>query len=195
MSGPEGEHGAGRTGRGPTSFSLHDPERVFAALDLKNGDVFVDLGCGPGDYSLHASGLVGREGAVYALDKWKTMLDRLNLKASDRGAGNILPVAADITRPLPLRSGGADICFMAMVMHALNLPKSGDGLFREMRRVLKPGGRAAILNFKKEDRTFGPTKNECFSPGEVEDIMMPQGFTRKSLIGLGHAYLIQFGLG
>ncbi|MDD3717779.1 MAG: methyltransferase domain-containing protein [Actinomycetota bacterium] len=80
---------------------MHDPELIFGALGIEKGDSFLDLGCGPGDYALRASSIVGETGVVYALDCWPDMIDALLEKIAARGIGNIEAKVADITRPLP----------------------------------------------------------------------------------------------
>jgi ubiquinone/menaquinone biosynthesis C-methylase UbiE len=65
-------HGAGKS-----SFSLLDHNRLFDQLALKKGSTFVDLACGPGDYAMAASGIVGDKGLVYAVDIWEEAIATL----------------------------------------------------------------------------------------------------------------------
>lgn len=60
-----------------SSYWMRDPDFVYDEIGLKNGDFFLDLGWGAGNYSLRASMIVGDGGIVYALDKWKYLLDDL----------------------------------------------------------------------------------------------------------------------
>ena len=145
----------GHRGRGPSSFWMHDPDRVFAALDLKAGDCFIDIGCGPGDYSLEASRRVGNTGQVYAVDRDQRMATALADKAAAEGATNIKAMTADITVSLPFEDHHADVAFMATMLHTINLKEHGTTLFKEIRRVLKPGGRLAVIECKKEDQPWG----------------------------------------
>ncbi len=62
-----------------SSFRMHDSKAVFDMLALKQGDCFLDLGCGPGDYSLEASVIVGDTGTVYALDSSNRMVETLGI--------------------------------------------------------------------------------------------------------------------
>ena len=102
-------------------------------------------------------------------------------------------MTADIAAaPLPIEGDSIDVCFVATVLHALDLAKDGDTLFNEIRRVLKPGGRVVIIECKKEDMLFGPPLHMRLSTEELEDSMTPYGFERTSLVDLGYNYMIQF---
>ena len=171
---------------------MQDPEIIFRDLQLKHGDCFVDLGCGPGDYSLHASRLIGDAGRVYALDRFQSTVEALTVEAASQGCGNVTVLVADLARPLPLEDGRADVCFMATVLHALNVVAVGPVLFPEIIRVLKPGGSLAVVECKKEDRPWGPPKHVRLSPKQVEAMVGPYGFERVGLVDLGKNYLVRF---
>jgi len=188
------DNGHHRGGHGPSSFRMHDPEVVFSELNLQDGDCFLDLGCGPGDYSMRAATFIGDSGTVYALDKWRTMVEDLGRLAEDHGFKNIRPMTADITGPLPLEDHGIDVCLMATVLHIINRPNDRKILFEEIRRVLKPKGRLAIIECKKEDQNFGPPKHIRLSPEQVEEAIIKYGFERRSYADLGYNYIIQFGV-
>lgn len=150
------------------------------------------MGCGPGEYSIHAAGMVGNSGVVYALEKWAYMIAGLKEEADDRGIGNIKPITADITDPLPINDQSIDVCFLSTVLHIFKLSKIEKTLFTEIRRILKPGGRVAVIECKKEDRPSGPPKHMRLSPEELEASIIKYGFKKVGLKDLGYNYLIQF---
>ena len=180
---------------GTSSFWVHDPELVLNALDLKAGDVFLDLGCGPGDYAIEASRIVGNSGFVYALDKWQYLVDSLRKEADSKGLKNIKAVVSDITGPLPIKDGCVDVCLMATVLHIPAVARRMRAVFSEVRRVLKTSGRLVIIECKKEDMPFGPPKNMRVSPEELENAISECGFEKVSLVDLGYNYMIQFCIG
>jgi len=184
--------GHGRLRRGPSSFWMHDPKVVFAELSLKPGDHFLDLGCGPGEYSIYAARLVGDLGMVYALEKWAYMIDGLAQEAAAQGLLNLKPMTADITEPLPIKDKSIDVCLLSTVLHIFDLSKIEKTLFNEIRRVLKPDGRVVIIECKKEDQSFGPPKHMRLSPQEVETSIAKYGFKKLSLTDLGYNYMVQF---
>lgn len=179
-----------RCGHG--SFWMHDPDLIFRELKLKAGDFFLDMGCGPGDYSILASKIIGNSGIVYALDKWQDLIDNLAEKASLEGIKNIRGMVSDITRPLPLEKSCIDVYFLSTVLHSLDLVKDSNMIFSEIHRVLKPDGRLAIIECKKEEMSFGPPLHMRLSPEELENLIEKYGFEKINLVDLGYNYMIQF---
>ena len=184
--------GENRHKKGKSSFWMQDPELVFGELNLKEGDYFLDLGCGPGDYSIRASQLIGNSGMVCALDRNHDAIVDLRDKAVSVGSKNIKAEVCDIAGPLPVKDSSVDICFISTVLHSLNLADVEKALFGEIKRVLKPDGRVAIIECKKEVQPFGPPIGMRISPEELEGTITKYGFERISLGDLGYNYLIQF---
>jgi len=179
---------------GASSFWMHDPEVVFEGLALKEGDCFLDMGCGRGDYAIRASKIVGNAGRVYALDKWQPLVDGLKKEAALRGLENLRAIACDITQPLPIEDGCVDTCLLSTVLHIFNLSKIGERLFNEIGRALRPGGCVAVIECKKEYQAFGPPKHMRLSPEEIERVLSPYGFERVDLTDLGYNYMIRFAV-
>ena len=191
----EHEHGGiERQKQGVSSFALHDSELAFRELKLKKGDSFLDIGCGPGDYSVRASKIVGSSGTVYALDRWKELIDKLKERADSQGLKNIRALVSDITCSLPVEDSSIDVCFIATVLHGFDFARDGQTLFSEIRRVLKPDGRVAVVEFKKEETGFGPPIDIRLSPKDVEELLTPCGFQKRGVTDLGCSYMIQFDM-
>jgi len=171
---------------------MQDPMLVFGELNLQRGNCFLDLGCGPGDYSIRASELIGASGTVYALDKNQDAIVDLKDRIISGGLKNIEAEVCDIAGPLPIKDGCVDICFISTVLHSLILADVERNLFSEIRRVLKPTGRVAIIECKKEVQPCGPPVDMRISPEELEGKITQYGFERTSLGDLGYNYLIQF---
>lgn len=177
-------------GGGPTSYDLHDSDQVFSILNLQKDDVFVDIGCGRGDYSLRAAQIVGPGGIVCALDYWSTYAEQLKKRAAEHDLTNLVPLAADIRKGLPLPDGLASLCLLSTILHATTLHILETGLGRELQRVLRPEGRVAVIEMKKEEQPFGPPLERRLSPEQVEHAFSSHGFAQLSTTDLGYTYAL-----
>lgn len=178
--------------KGPTSFHMHDQEFIFKEFDIKAGSVFLDLGCGIGEYSIRAADFVGDSGFVYALDKQKDAVGTLKMNIKRKGLKNVRAVTADIIKPLPIEDNSVDICLISTVLHTLDPEKDGESLFKEIFRVSKHKSRLLTIDCKKEDSDFGPPKHMRISEEELENMVTKYGFKKFKLTDLGHFYMYQF---
>ncbi len=178
--------------RGPSSFHMQDHALVFEKLGLREGDTFLDLGCGAGDYSLHAAGILGESGRVFAVDLWAEMLDKIRDDAMARGIHNVYPVVSDIQSKIESPDKSADICLISHVLHSMDFPAKADRLFGEVRRILKAGGSLAIVECKKEKSSFGPPVELRISPEELEEGLAAFDFSKIDYVDLGANYMSIF---
>jgi ubiquinone/menaquinone biosynthesis C-methylase UbiE len=180
-------------GAGKSSFELVDAVKLFEVLNLKPGEAFADLGCGRGEYAVRAAFSVGEQGTVYALDLWEEGLVVLGTEAEFLGLHHLKAIAADICATLPVEDASVDACLIATVLHDFVLEGCADNVLDEARRILRPHGRLAVVEFKKFDGRPGPPIHEKLSPDELERLVSPHGFTKERFVELGeHTYLTTF---
>jgi len=107
---------------------------------IKKGDVVVDLGSGAGNDCFIARHETGQTGKVIGIDFTPKMIERARMNAEARGFNNVEFREGDIEH-MPITSNAADVIVSNCV---LNLVPNKDGVFRDMYRVLKPGGHFSI---------------------------------------------------
>jgi SAM-dependent methyltransferase len=107
---------------------------------IKKGDVVVDLGSGAGNDCFIARHEVGETGKVIGIDFTKAMVDKARANAEIRGFNNVEFRHGDI-EAMPITSNVADVIVSNCV---LNLVPNKDAVFKEIFRVLKPGGHFSI---------------------------------------------------
>lgn len=122
---------------------LQPPQKILAGL-VKPGDTVVDLGCGPGFFTIPLGRLVGPGGTVVAVDLQNPMLDRVRRKAERQGlAGRI---RCHCCRPDRIGlSLAADFILAWYMVHETPSPAA---LLREVRTLLKGDGRLLVVEPK-----------------------------------------------
>ena len=116
--------------------------RVVRATGLRPGDSAIDLACGTGSLTRALAETVGPTGSVLGVDFSAEMLRA----AQARPAANVEYRLGDATDLAGVPSGRFDAATIAY--GARNIPDL-DGLFAEIARVLKPGGRAVCLEIAR----------------------------------------------
>jgi len=114
--------------------------RLAAALEPKPGERLLEIGPGTGHFTLAMAERVAPGGSVAAFDLQQEMLDALAARAAREGVENIEPRQGDATS-LPYEDASFDGAFLVTVLGEV---PDQDAALRELRRVLRPGGRVVF---------------------------------------------------
>lgn len=113
----------------PTEFAL-----------IKEGETVVDLGSGAGNDVFVAHSFVGKKGKVIGIDMTESMIKKAEENKKKLGFTNVEFKLGEIEK-MPLESSIADVVISNCV---LNLVPNKENAFKEMYRIIKPGGRFCI---------------------------------------------------
>lgn len=107
---------------------------------IKKGDVVIDLGSGAGNDAFIARSETGETGKVIGIDFTPAMIDKARQNAEKLACHNVEFRQGDIEK-MPVTANVADVIVSNCV---LNLVPNKDAVFKDIFRVLKPGGHFSI---------------------------------------------------
>jgi ubiquinone/menaquinone biosynthesis C-methylase UbiE len=109
------------------------------------------------------SEIVGNTGKIYALDTDRGSIANLRKEVEKT---NIEAFIGDISKPTKLKASSIDLAYLSTVFHIFSELQI-EGFVAEIKRILKPNARLAIVNINKEDTPFGPPVEMRSSPEEL----------------------------
>ncbi len=167
-----------------TRRSWYDSELILRESGVREGSVFVDVGCGDGFFSLLAAEIVKDSGRVYAVDADAEAIKRLQNSVAKRRFRNIT-VRVALAEETVFLEGRADFVFYSMVLHDFNNPSK---VLRNAKLMLKPYGKLLDLDWKKIKMGFGPPLQIRFSEEQASELVRKTGFTVETVkeVGLYH---------
>jgi len=116
------------------------PAHLARLLEPRPGEHMLEVGPGTGIYSIPVATALAPGGALDVLDVQQAMLDEVAVRARAAGVGNITTRCGD-ARALPYADATFDAAYLVSVLG--EIPDEAAAL-RELRRVLKPGGRLVV---------------------------------------------------
>lgn len=128
---------------------IKKPEKVLLDAGVKPGYHVLDYGCGPGDYALSASRLVGGSGQVYALDIQPLAKKRLDKIIDEQGILNLKTIVSNCVTGL--EDNCLDLILLYDIFHMFKKPSM---ILKELYRILKPGAVLSVNDHHMKDQNI-----------------------------------------
>lgn len=157
----------------PDRKDWNDPDKVLVHLNLGQGTVMADIGCGPGYFALEAAKRIAPAGVVYGVDLSEEMLAHLKERAAGEGLVNVIGILAEEEDEYPVPTESCDAVLVANMYHEVDPASNFIG---EVKRMLKPGGTCVVVDWKPEETPMGPPVAERLAPADVSEEFDAAGF-------------------
>jgi len=149
------------------------PGEVLGWLELRPGMMIADIGTGTGYFAIPIARAIAPGGRVFAVDLQPELLEVLRKKLAEPSAPANIVLLAGTAGSTGLAAGSCDLALLANVWHELD---DYDAALAELTRILKPGGRLAVLDWRPDvERPPGPPLEHRLPAREVQQFFEEHG--------------------
>lgn len=143
-----------------------------------------DLGAGAGYYVFEAAALVGHTGRVFGIELQQDLAARVKRSASEEGLENVEVLRGDLEeyRGSMLEDASIDRVILSNILFQITHKET---VVHEAYRILKPGGKVLVIDWRGSFGGMGPPPEHIISPEEVHRLMERAGFTLDTPISPG----------
>ena len=151
------------------------PARNVNMLGIEPGMSVADFGAGAGAYVFAIATLMTNTGHLYAIDVQRDLLLRIHNEAARRGLKNVKIIWADLEKPHATKIAGGALDFVLISNLLFQLERRAVVL-EEARRVLKPTGKLALIEWSDSFSGMGPQKKDVVTKEAGLELLRASGF-------------------
>jgi len=142
-------------------------QRTATLARIQPGEQVLDVGCGTGTLAMEVARRVGRAGRVAGVDPGTEQIACARAKAARRHVP--IEFQIGVIEQLPFPDQTFDVVLSTLMMHHLPDDLKHQGL-AEIARVLKPGGRLVIADFKRKQERTGQAARFHAGGSSMQDL-------------------------
>jgi ubiquinone/menaquinone biosynthesis C-methylase UbiE len=167
------------------------PSKNLGALGIEPGMLVADFGAGSGAYVLDIAKRLGSAGRVYAIDVQKDLLRRIHTEAHKRGIDKSIEfIWGDLEAAGGSKVGDGKLDLVLISNLLFQVPDK-PAVLREARRILKPSGRLALIDWSESFNSMGPRREDIVGKEQALALLRKEGF---ELMREFHAGAHHYGL-
>ena len=167
---------------GKSSAKFLNAEDILDELNLEGNETFMDAGCGDGYISIKAIEEYLPNGTVYAVDIYDESIKSLDNYKKENNLENLINIEADISEGIScVEDDSIDVILMVNVFHGFNTPDAQDVVIEELKKLIRDGGKIAIVDFNPIEIPHGPSVDIKMSPKYLEEIFNNHGLKQTYL--------------
>lgn len=172
----------------PPAGAFLDTQRIVSSVGLVQGAHASDLGCGSGYITMALAKAVGKDGVVTAVDIMEEPLQAVRTKAEAAGLTNVVTVRAnlEVLGNTKIPDASQDL---SAVVNVLFQSQMKDAILAEAVRMLKPGGKLLLVDWRKGAHGFGPPDNLRTDEAELKKRAVAAGVRFERPIDAGAFYV------
>jgi ubiquinone/menaquinone biosynthesis C-methylase UbiE len=157
---------------------LQNPQKLLRPY-IREGMTVLDLGCGPGFFSVEIAKMLNDSGKVIAADLQQGMLEKINKKIK----GTELEQRIKIHKCEDIKIGVTENVDFVLVFYMIHEVPNQDNLLRELKSILKPDGKIFIIEpkFHVSKKSFEEMINRIKDIG-FEIIDRPKVFFSRTVL-------------
>jgi ubiquinone/menaquinone biosynthesis C-methylase UbiE len=162
-----------------------NPLKNLKAFPILENDIVADLGAGTGFYAIPAA-RIAHKGKVYAIELHRDYLKTISNYVKEAKLNNIETIWGDVEKPggTKIANGIVD---KVIASNVLSQVEDKNKFIAEMKRILKPGGEAMVIDWNPDKHIFKGHKS--VSQESMEKIFRESGFEMSRTIDAGeHHY-------
>jgi len=165
-------------------MGFSDPKRNIEQLALDPGMEVADFGAGAGYLAVEAAEVVGEDGMVFVIDIQQELLTKATHLAKEHHLDRLVFVHADLEaeRGSTLPDEAVDAVVISNLLFQV---EKKDAVLAEAFRVLRPGGKLLIVDWRESFGGMGPQQEHVLPESDARELATTAGFVEYTDIDAG----------
>jgi ubiquinone/menaquinone biosynthesis C-methylase UbiE len=165
-------------------MAFANPQKSIEQFGLSEGMEVADFGAGAGYVAVEAAEQVGREGKVYVIDIQRDLLTKATHIAKEHHLESLVFIHGDLETPLgsTLPNASVDAVIISNLLFQVTDKRA---VLVEARRILRPGGRVLIVDWRESFGGMGPQPELVVSEGDARELLQAAKLVYESSVDVG----------